>query len=78
MTHEGCGGTWEPCPGWSARYRCAKCWSLGMKERLTSGGARGKETIRPYLCTRRMKGKPCGRAATRREDRKCYCAEHAP
>jgi len=84
--HKGCGGVWEPCPGWVARYRCCNCWALGLRERLVTASraatgdvsAYGRISIRPYLCARRVKGKSCGRVATRRVRKVCYCAEHAP
>lgn len=82
LEHEGCGGVWQPCPGWVARYQCDKCKTLGLRERqataerdvLGNGSAFGKQEIRPYLCAARVRtpedperrNRPCGKFASAR------------
>jgi hypothetical protein len=76
-----CGGTWEPMPRWSGRYRCSVCKAIGYRyaEAPRSGGynRHGKfigapEHIVPYKCS--VKG--CDGLATHKTDKKWKCKEH--
>jgi hypothetical protein len=65
FTHEGCGGEWQPCSGWYARYRCGKCSVFGHRKAIITvdvdpdrtrnasycyGPRNG--TIAPYCCAK--------------------------
>lgn len=53
-----CNHQWEPLHGWVGRYRCAACFVVGYKQRLTTGF--GSTEVVPYRCTATKNGKACG------------------
>jgi hypothetical protein len=83
---------WKPAPGWYARYRCATCGCFGYKGRMittdegtwSADGAHmdtyGGETVRPYLCSAREDGKPCGRPGVMKPTKRgpWRCTQHRP
>jgi len=70
-----CGGYWEPISGWSSRYRCTVCKSIGYSRAAAPKSIYNKngifigapETIVPYMC----KVKGCNAFATSRNPQRC-------
>lgn len=78
-----CGGTWQPVPGWSGRYRCDRCGVFGYRRGVNDAAyarhlADGQHT-REYMVEYRCGVRDCDRGAVKKvgRSRAWRCAEHA-